>query len=210
MLPTVLASLTDVARDYGVLALFVLIAVETMGIPVPGETALIAAAIFASQGHLSIEAVIVAAAAAAILGDNVGFAIGRKYGRLLLESDRGPFSEHRKKLLALGEPFFAKHGPKAVFLGRWVAGLRITAAWLAGANHMRWRTFTFYNALGGIAWATSVGLISYYLGHTAETIFKTAGLAGLGAAALLGVVAYAIHRVRRRRSAAAGAEPEVL
>jgi membrane protein DedA with SNARE-associated domain len=202
----VLAALADVAKDYGIPALFALIAVETMGIPVPGETALIAAGILASQGHLSIEWVIVAAAAAAILGDNVGFAIGRRYGRRLLTSDRGPFPHHRKKLIALGEPFFERHGPKAVFLGRWVAGLRITAAWLAGAHHMRWPVFTFYNALGGICWAVSVGLVSYYLGHTAETVFRTAGLAGLGAAAFVGVVAYAIHRVRRRRSAAASAD----
>jgi membrane protein DedA with SNARE-associated domain len=203
-----LASLADVAKDYGIVALFALIAVETMGIPVPGETALIAAGIFASQGHLSIEAVIVAAAVAAILGDNVGFLIGRKYGRRLLMSDRGPFPHHRKKLIALGEPFFEKHGPKAVFLGRWVAGLRITAAWLAGAHHMRWPTFTFYNALGGICWATSIGLVSYYLGHTAETVFRTAGLAGLGAAAVLGVVAFGIHRARKRRDAGTAIEAE--
>jgi membrane protein DedA with SNARE-associated domain len=195
---TVLASLADVAKDYGIPALFVLIAVETMGIPVPGETALIAAGIFASQGHLSIEWVIVAAAAAAILGDNVGFLIGRKYGRRILTSDRGPFPRHRKKLIEMGEPFFEKHGPKAVFLGRWVAGLRITSAWLAGANHMRWPVFTFWNALGGICWAISCGLVAYYLGHTAETVFRTAGLAGLGAAVLLGVAAYAIAKLRRR------------
>ena len=66
---------------------------------------------------------------------------------------------------------------------------------------MSWPTFTFYNALGGICWALSVGLVSYYLGHTAETVFRTAGLAGLGAAALLGVIAYAIARTRRRRRA---------
>lgn len=195
----VLASLTDVAKDYGIPALFAIVAVETMGIPVPGETALIAAGIFASQGHLSIEWVIVAAAAAAIFGDNVGFAIGRRYGRRLLEWEGGPFPHHRKKLLELGQPFFEKHGPKAVFLGRWVAGLRITAAWLAGANRMSWPTFTFWNALGGICWAISVGLVSFYLGHTAETVFRTAGLAGLGAAALLGVVAFAIAKTRRRR-----------
>jgi membrane protein DedA with SNARE-associated domain len=197
----VLAALADVAKDAGIPALFALIAVETMGIPVPGEAALIAAGIFASQGHLPIEWVIVAAAGAAIVGDNVGFFIGRRYGRRLLEWEGGPFARHRKKLIELGEPFFEKHGPKAVFLGRWIAGLRITAAWLAGAHRMRWPVFTFYNALGGICWATSVGLVSYYLGHTAETVFKTAGLAGLGAAALLGVVAYAIHRLRQRRGA---------
>lgn len=196
---TILATLADAARDYGIPALFALIAVETMGVPLPGETALIAAGIFASQGHLSIEWVIAAAAAAAILGDNVGFAIGRRFGRRLLEWDGGPFPHHRKKLLEIGEPFFEKHGPKAVFLGRWVAGLRITAAWLAGANKMSWPTFTFWNALGGICWAISVGLVSFYLGHTAETVFRTAGLAGLGAAALLGVVAFAIAKTRRKR-----------
>jgi membrane protein DedA with SNARE-associated domain len=201
----ILASLGDVARDYGIPALFALIAIETMGIPVPGETALIAAGILASQGRLSIEWVIVAAATAAILGDNVGFLIGRRYGRRLLVSERGPFPHHRKKLLAVGEPFFEKHGPKAVFLGRWVAGLRITSAWLAGAHHMRWPLFTFYNALGGICWALSCGLVAYYLGHSAETVFRTAGLAGLGAAVLLGVVAYAVHRVRRRRREARSA-----
>lgn len=198
-----LASLAHVARDAGIPALFGLIAVETMGIPLPGETALIAAAIFASQGHLSIELVLVAAAAGAVLGDNVGFFIGRRFGRQLLQSDRGPFSRHRRRLLEIGEPFFERHGPKAVFLGRWVAGLRVTAAWLAGSARMSWPKFTFYNALGGICWALSVGLLSYYLGHTAETLFQTAGLAGLGAAALLGVIAYAIHRARRKRRAPA-------
>lgn len=196
-----LASLADVAKTAGIPALFAFIAVETMGVPLPGETALIAAGIFASQGHLSIEWVIVAAAAGAILGDNVGFLIGRHYGRRLLEWDGGPFPAHRKRLIALAEPFFARHGPKAVFLGRWIAGLRITAAWLAGSARMPWPTFTFYNALGGICWAVSVGLLAYYLGHTAETLLRTAGLGGLGAAALLGVVAFAIAKRRRRRGA---------
>jgi len=196
----VLASLVTVAEDVGIPALFAFIAVETMGVPLPGETALIAMAILASQGHFSIELVILAAAAGAIFGDNVGFYIGRRYGRRLLAWEGGPFPGHRRRLLELGEPFFARHGPKAVFLGRWIAGLRITAAWLAGSVRMSWPIFTFYNALGGICWALSVGLVSYYLGHSAETIFRTAGVAGLGAAALLGVVAYAIHRLRGRRN----------
>jgi membrane protein DedA with SNARE-associated domain len=198
----VLASLTTIARDAGVPALFAVIAVETMGVPLPGETALITAGILASQGHLSIEWVIVAAAAGAILGDNVGYFIGRRYGRRLLEWEGGPFPRHRKRLLALAVPFFERHGPKAVFIGRWVAGLRMTAAWLAGSAAMPWPKFTFYNALGGICWALSVGLLSYYLGHTAETLFRTAGLGGLGAAALLGVAAYIVARRRRARRAA--------
>lgn len=194
-----LAALANVAQDAGIPALFAIIAVETMGVPLPGETALIAAAILAAQGHLSIEAVIAAAAVAAIVGDNVGFAIGRRYGRRLLRARRGPFAEHRRALLAHGESFFARHGPKAVFLGRWVAGLRITAAWLAGANRMSWPTFTLWNALGGVGWALSVGLVAYYLGDGAETIFRTAGVAGLGAAAGVVLIAYAIARTRRRR-----------
>ncbi len=140
----------------GLPILFVLIAVESMGVPLPGETALFAAAILASKGKFSIEAVIAIAATAAILGDNVGYLIGRKFGRRLLEAP-GPFERHRRAVITYGQPFFDKHGPKAVFLGRFVSGLRITAAWLAGVNRMRWRDFLFWNATGGIVWATAVG-----------------------------------------------------
>jgi membrane protein DedA with SNARE-associated domain len=195
----VLAALVDVAENVGLPVLFALIAVETMGIPVPGETALITAAIVAGRGKLPIEGVIAVAAAAAIFGDNVGFAIGRRYGRRLLTAD-GPFKRHRARVIEIGEPFFDRHGPKAVFLGRWVSGLRITAAWMAGANRMGWPIFTFYNALGGIAWATSIGLLAYYAGHSAESVVHTVGLAGAGAAILTGVGIYLVLRRRRRRA----------
>ncbi len=195
-----LASLVHVAENIGYPVLFALIAVETMGIPLPGETALITAGIVAARGHLSIEAVIMIAAAAAILGDNVGFAIGRRFGRRLLLWEGGPFPHHRRRLIEIGEPFFDRHGPKAVFLGRWISGLRITAAWLAGAHAMSWPTFAFYNALGGIAWAASIGLAAFYTGHAAETVFRAAGLAGAGGAALLGAALYAAARLRRRRA----------
>jgi len=183
--PSVLATIVDVAGDVGLPLLFVLLAVETMGVPVPGETALIAMGIVAAHGDVSIEAVVAIAAVAAIIGDNTGFLIGRHYGRALLVSDRGPFPHRRKRLVALAEPFFAKHGPKAVFLGRWTAGLRICSAWMAGASGMRWPIFTFYNALGGIAWAASVGLLAYFAGHSAEQIIKVAGI-GAAAAVVIG------------------------
>jgi membrane-associated protein len=177
---------------------FGLIAIETMGIPVPGETALIAAALLAHDGQLDIVPLIVLASLAAIIGDNIGFAIGRKGGRRVFAA-AGPLQEHRQKLLDHGEPFFAKHGPKAVFLGRWISGLRIASAWLAGINRMSWPTFLFWNALGGIAWATSVALGVYLLGNVAEKVIQTAGpvAAVLSVLALIGVVVW-----RRRRAGA--------
>jgi membrane protein DedA with SNARE-associated domain len=195
----VLASLIDIAETIGYPAVFALIAIETMGIPVPGETALITAAIVASRGRLQIEVVIALAAAAAIIGDNVGFAIGRRYGRRLLLSDRLPLAAHRRRLIAVGEPFFERHGPKAVFLGRWIAGLRITSAWLAGANRMSWPTFLFWNALGGVCWATSIGLAAYFAGHTAEKVVNTAGVAGAGVVVFAGAGLYVLARLRRGR-----------
>ena len=196
----VLASFLSVARDVGYPALFVLIAIETMGIPVPGETALFTAGILASGGHLSIEVVIVVAAAAAVLGDNVGFAIGRRYGRRLLLAP-GPLESHRRRVIEVGEPFFDRHGPKAVFLGRWVTGLRITSAWLAGVNRMRWPTFLFWNALGGICWAISISLIAYFLGRGAERIVNIAGLGGAIVVVLALIVVLVV--VRRRHAASA-------
>ena len=193
-----LAAIIDVPANVGYAAVFALIAVETMGIPVPGETALIGAALLAHDGQMDIGLLVALAAAAAILGDNVGFAIGRKGGRRLFERP-GPFHRHRLAVLTHGEPFFARHGPKAVFLGRWVSGLRIASAWLAGMNRMAWPTFLFWNALGGIAWALSIGLGVYFLGHVAEQVISTAG----PAAAVVGVVALVAFLVWRHRKAAA-------
>jgi membrane-associated protein len=177
-----LAFLEFSARS-GYLLLFALIAAESSGVPVPGETALIAAGVVAHHGDLSIELVIVLAAIAAITGDNVGYLIGRTGGRRLLTRP-GFLERHRRAVLTKGEPFFAKHGPKAVFLGRWVGVLRIATAWLAGINKMRWPVFLFWNALGGIAWAITVGLLAYYLGPTVERVLKAAGLVGAGAATI--------------------------
>lgn len=194
-----LAAIVDVASKVGLPLLFVLIAVETMGIPVPGETALITAGILASRGKLPIEGVIAVAATAAILGDNVGFLIGRHYGRRLLTAP-GPFSSHRLKVIEIGEPFFDRHGPKAVFLGRFVSGLRITSAWMAGISRMHWPTFTFYNAGGGIVWAAGFGLIAYYGGAHAESVIHTVGIAGVSAVVLFGLVFFVVLRIRRRRA----------
>jgi membrane-associated protein len=168
-----------------------------MGIPLPGETALIAASLLAHDGKLSIEIIIVLAATAAILGDNVGFAIGRKFGRRIFVKP-GVMYDKRIRLLELGEPFFAKHGPKAVFLGRWVSGLRIASAWLAGMNKMSWPTFLFWNALGGICWAVGVGLGAYFLGHVFEDIVSKVGV-GAAVALAVALIGFLGWRHFRRR-----------
>ena len=190
-----LAALIDIPANVGYAAVFALIAIETMGIPVPGETALVAAALLAHKGQMDIVPLVLIASAAAIIGDNVGFAIGRKGGRALLLRP-GPFHAQRVRVIELGEPFFAKHGPKAVFLGRWVSGLRIASAWLAGINGMSWPVFLVWNALGGIVWACAVGFGVYALGHVAEDVITVVGpIAGGGV--IVAVVGYLLIRHRR-------------
>jgi membrane-associated protein len=190
-----LAALLTIPPNVGYAAVFALIAIETMGIPVPGETALIGAALLAHKGQVDFVALVALAAAAAIIGDNVGFAIGRHGGRRLLLHP-GPFLAQRERVIELGEPFFAKHGPKAVFLGRWVSGLRIASAWLAGINGMSWPVFLVWNALGGILWACVVGFGVYLLGDVAEKILTVAGPV---AAALFVVLVIGVLVLRHRR-----------
>jgi len=194
----VFAALVDIPPNVGYSVVFALLAVETMGFPVPGETALIAAALLAHDGKMDIATLIVVASAAAIIGDNVGFAIGRKGGRRLFVMP-GPFHRQRLEALAVGQPFFEKHGPKAVFLGRWVAGLRIASAWLAGMNMMPWPKFLFWNALGGICWATSIGLGVYIAGHAFEKVLGVGGIiaGGVVGGALVGFFAWRHMRGRR-------------
>ena len=182
----------------GYLILAALVGVESLGVPVPGETALITAGVLASNGRLNIVLVIIVAAAGAIVGDNLGYLIGHTGGRVLLERP-GPLEARRKELLRKGEPFFERHGPKAVFLGRWISGLRIAAAWLAGIEGMRWAVFLRWNALGGIAWAASVGLLAYLLGPSIESLIKTAGLVGLAIVGLLLSGFLLIRWIRARR-----------
>jgi membrane protein DedA with SNARE-associated domain len=191
--------LIDIPEHVGYAAVAVFVAVEASGVPVPGETALIAAAVLASQGELSIELVIAIAAAAAIVGDNFGYMLGARFGRRLLERP-GRTQARRLEALHRGEQLFERHGPKAVFLGRWIALLRIWAAWLAGMAGMRWRSFLVWNALGGIGWAVFFGLLGYFGGEAAAELVARAGV---GVAIAAGVVALAVWLVvhRRRRQA---------
>jgi membrane protein DedA with SNARE-associated domain len=188
-----LASITSIAHDVGYPLLFVFVMAESGGLPVPGETALIGAAVLAASGKLEIALVIPLAACGAIVGDNIGYAIGRKGGRWLLQRP-GPLRRQRVEVLRAGEPFFERHGAKAVFFGRFLLGLRVWASWLAGATRMRWRSFVFWNACGGIAWATLIGLLAYFLGHSASGALEAFGIWGLVAVVLALMTALFAHR----------------
>ena len=187
--------LIDIPENVGYVAVAVFVGVEASGVPMPGEAALIAAAVLASQGKLSIELVIAIAAVSAIVGDNIGFLLGRRYGRRLLERP-GRTKVRRQVALARGEQLFDRHGAKAVFLGRWIALLRIWAAWLAGIAGMRWRSFLLWNALGGIGWALFFGLLGYWGG---EATAELAARLGVGAAVAVGVVALVLWVMLHRR-----------
>jgi len=178
---------------YVLLAL--LVGGESAGIPLPGETALITGSILASQGKLWLPLVIAVAAAAAIVGDNIGYELGRHGARRLLTRP-GRFEDRRQAFLVRGQAFFDRHGGKTVFLGRWLPFLRITAAWLAGANHMPWPRFFAWNALGGISWAISVGVFGYLAGEIAVRILHDATYVVLAliALALVGVAAWYVYR----------------
>ncbi len=191
-------ALLEVPRHLGYAALAFFVGVEASGVPLPGETALITSAVLASQGELSIEAVIAIAAVAAIIGDNVGYALGTRFGRRVLERP-GRTREKRLELLDRGDRLFERHGAKAVFFGRWIAGLRIWAAWLAGMTTMPWRSFLFWNALGGIAWAVWFGLLGYFGGEAAAHVVQRLGV---GAAVTVGVaiaVGYVVIKWRASR-----------
>ena len=167
-------------QSWALVLLFLLIGVESAGVPLPGETALVASGVLASQSKLNIVTVIVVASAGAIIGDNGGYWIGRKGGRRLLER-WSLVNRHAQKVLPRAERIFARHGGKTVFFGRFIAILRITAAWMAGISHMPWWRFLLFNAAGGILWATLVGLVAYYSGDAAASAIQTYGYYAAGA-----------------------------
>lgn len=169
------SDLTHLLTTYGYWAVLVFVAIESIGIPFPGETILLAAAIYAGRTHhLFIPLVIAAAATGAILGDNIGFLIGREGGYRLLRR-YGRYIRLDEHKLKLGQYLFRKHGGKVVFFGRFIAVLRTFAAFLAGVNRMRWPRFLLFNALGGIVWATLYGMGGYLLGNNIHQLTGPVG-----------------------------------
>jgi membrane protein DedA with SNARE-associated domain len=191
-------SFIEAHAHWALLVMFLLLALESSGLPLPGETALVACGVLASQGSLSILWVILVAITAAILGDNLGYWVARVGGRKLLFR----FAATRlaaERYLPRAERYFARHGGKTVFIGRFFAVLRVTAAWAAGLAHMRWWRFLAWNAAGGICWATLVGLVSYYLGDAAAKAIGTYSLIGGVVAAILAVAGFFVIRRLERR-----------
>jgi membrane protein DedA with SNARE-associated domain len=189
---------THFFTHHGLPLLFVVVMLESFGIPLPGETALIAFGVLASQGNYNIAEVIAITAAAAIIGDNLGYwIIGRWLGRKLLAHRW--FKRYADRYLPRAERIMDRHGGKTVFFGRFVAILRFTVAWLAGLGRMTWWRFLFWNAAGGIVWATAVGLIAYYGGRAAaDAIARYGALGAAGIIVLLLLGWTGLHFARKR------------
>jgi membrane protein DedA with SNARE-associated domain len=194
--PVIASALDNLLSNFGYLAVFAVIGIESLGIPAPGETMLVIASVYAGATHnLEIVGVIVAAAAGAIVGDNIGYAIGRKGGyKLLLKF--GHRVRVKESHLKVARYVFDRHGKKVVFLGRFVALLRTYAAFLAGVGQMEWRRFLIANAAGGIVWALIFGLLGYY-GQKAFERLSTPINISLGALGIIGIVAVMLYLRRR-------------
>ena len=192
---------------FGYAAVFCFVGIESLGVPLPGETMLIAASLYAGVTHrLSIVAVVIVAAAAAIIGDNIGFLIGHWGGyRLLVRYGR--YIRLDTARVKVARYLFRRHGGKVVFFGRFVSVLRTYAAFLAGSARMRWTHFLVFNAAGGIVWATLYGVGAYYAGDRIKKLSGPVDIA-LGAVALLAIVAIVVVLRRQEGRLSAQAERE--
>jgi len=195
-------------ESYGYLVVFVLVMFESIGVPVPGETALIAAALYAGSTHkLDIWWVIAAAIAGAIIGDNIGFSIGRYGGARLLLRHGHKIGLHEGRL-KIGIWLFRRHGGKVVFWGRFVSILRTYAAFLAGTNQMAWPRFLVFNAAGAVVWATAFGVAYYVFGSALQRLSTTIDVT-LGVAGVVGLVAFLVWSKRKEDELLERAEREV-
>lgn len=182
--------------QYGYWVVFFGVMLENAGIPLPGETILLAASFFAYEGHFSIFAVIVIAFLGAVLGDNTGYWIGRRGGLPLLERYGRYLFLDAQRLAGL-EGFFARHGSKAIFFARFVTGFRVLTALFAGAGGMHWPTFFLYNAAGALTWSTAIGTLGYLFGYSWETLARWIGRGSLIAAAAVLLILVLLW-IRRR------------
>ena len=199
----------SLVQTYGYWAVGGLVALESMGLPVPGETVLIGTAIIAgTTHHLNVFVLVGAAAAGAIFGDNIGFWIGREAGFPLLVR-YGSYIRITEPKIKLGQYLFLRHGGKVVFFGRFIAILRALAAFLAGVNCMSWRRFLVFNATGGIIWAAVYGFGGWYFGKEASKLAEPAAIT-LGSIAVVLLAAgffYLRHHTAQLEARAEAALP---
>jgi len=190
--------LTHFVGHYGLWVVFVVVFLEVAGLPfIPGEAALIAAGALASQGHGSIVAIIGLAIAAAVSGALLGYVVGRRWGREVL--GRWAWLERvTQKGIDRSQQFFDQHGPKAVFLGRFVPVLRATLGWMAGVGRMRLGSFLVWNVAGAVAWGLLIGLLAYYLGQAVVVAIERDLGIGIGVIAAIILLLAGIHLLRRR------------
>jgi len=195
--------LTNLVAQYGYLAVLVIVGLESTGVPLPGETTLVAAALYAGATHnLNIVGVVIAAAVGAILGDNLGYLIGHWGGyRLLIRYGR--YIRLSEKRIKIARYLFLRYGGEVVFFGRFTAILRAYDAFLAGTTRMPWRRFLFFNAAGGIAWATIYGGGAYLLGRQIERLSGPFEIVFVAAAVIAIVVGALIIRRQEERLAVA-------
>lgn len=195
--------MTNLVAQYGYLAVLVIVGLESTGVPLPGETTLVGAALYAGATHnLNIVGVVIAAAVGAILGDNLGYLIGHWGGyRLLIRYGR--YIRLSEKRIKIARYLFLRYGGEVVFFGRFTAILRAYAAFLAGTTRMPWRRFLFFNAAGGIAWATIYGGGAYLLGRQIERLSGPFEIVFVAAAVIAIVVGALIIRRQEERLAVA-------
>ena len=190
--------LIDLFARYGYAVVFAGVLLENAGVPVPGETALLGGAALAQFGRLSLPWVIATAIAAAIVGDNLGFVVGRQGGRALAERHGWKIGLTAARLQQF-DRFFERYGPQTVFIARFVTGLRVFGAVLAGGSGIRWRTFLFYNALGAVVWSTAVALAGYLFAYSWDTLERWIGRTGVVALVVVALVGgFALIRWRRK------------
>ncbi len=190
--------LAGLVQQHGFWVVGTVIFFESMGLPLPGESLLIAAALYAATtGEITIEHVVLASAVGAVLGDNAGYLIGRRIGPPVL-ARYGPWVGLTLDRQRLGRFLFLRHGGKVVFFGRFVAFLRTFAALLAGANHMPWQRFLIWNALGGVFWTCLYGFGAFLLGNQVHRLVGPFGIA-VGAVTLA-VVVLTVRFVRRHEA----------
>lgn len=208
-LPGFLESLAPLLDHWGYAAVALLLFIEDFGVPAPGETVLIAASVYAGTGRLNVVAVGAIAFAAAVLGDNTGYAIGRFGGRELAVR-YGRYVLLTEERLAKAESFFNRHGGKIVTIARFIEGLRQANGIIAGITGMRWLKFLLYNTLGAALWVATWTSVGYLAGNHITTVYDAVGrysLFALGAAAL--VLAWLVIRHRRRRARTQTAATEI-